>query len=403
MKKHTLASHNINILFWSQFFGTISFIQPVLTLFYMERGLTEANILVVLMFWSGGVLLGEVPTGVFADRFGPKASFITGAFVKMASISILFFADNIGLFCLYSAINGISVTFFSGADEALIYESLKKSDEQNLMDSAMGKIQSAGFISMIAAVLFGSYMARDLQNEQFILLIALGLCFQVVEVIFLFFLKNPSDHLHYRENPFTQVAEGMKAIKKAPQLLVMFLNVTLVFIPAGAVFKNFDQPFLKDAGLPVEWIGVMYALSALMGFFASRSIHLMTKRFSRVFLMNATGLLAVGGLVLAASLGDILWTALGAFFLLTFVRAVRYPIYAQLSNDLIPSEVRATTISLLSILDSVCDLVIFGSLTGLAVMGLPKLFFACAAITLIGTLLPIRAAAQRSLSKKAIS
>ncbi|MBC6973369.1 hypothetical protein H9I32_13595 [Bacillus sp. Xin] len=129
MKKYTLAKHNISILFWVHFFGTISFLQAVMTLFYVERGLTPSNIFLVLMCWSGAVLIGEVPAGVFADRLGLKLSFITGACIKIISISILFFADDIWLFCLYSLLNGLSVTFFSGADESLIYESLKETNE----------------------------------------------------------------------------------------------------------------------------------------------------------------------------------------------------------------------------------------------------------------------------------
>ena len=80
MTKSTLATHNIRVLFWISFFGTISFLQPVLTLFYFERGLTSSDILIVLMFWSGAVLIGEVPTGIFADRFGAKYSFLFGSF-----------------------------------------------------------------------------------------------------------------------------------------------------------------------------------------------------------------------------------------------------------------------------------------------------------------------------------
>lgn len=129
MMKQTLASHNIRMLFWISFFGTISFLQPVLTLFYFERGLTSSEILIVLMFWSGAVLLGEVPTGIFADRFGAKYSFLLGSLLKFISIVLLLFAYEPWMFFLYSFINGFSVTFFSGADEALIYDSLKESNE----------------------------------------------------------------------------------------------------------------------------------------------------------------------------------------------------------------------------------------------------------------------------------
>ncbi len=389
MKKHTLAAHNINILFWVQFFGSISFIQPVLTLFYMERGLTGANILWVMMFWSGAVLIGEVPTGVFADRFGAKASFITGSAIRLLSTGLLIFAEQPELFYLSSLLSGFSAAFFSGADEALIYESLRESKEQHFMERAMGKIQSATFITMIVAVLIGAYIAKDLKDEQFILLLGLGLLCQVVELSLLFFIRNPGAAESYRENPFSQVKKGLKAIQTVPQLLVMFINVTLVFIPAAAVFDKFDQPLLKAAGLPVSMIGVVYALTAVLGYIASRSIGWMTSKFSRIGLMYATGAMAVAGLLVAGVFGDALYMVLLSIFILRFVRAVRYPIYSQLSNDMIPSHARATTISLLSILDSVFDLIIFSALSGMTAGGF-NLYLACAGIALVGTLLPIR-------------
>lgn len=387
--KGTLAGHNIRVMFWIQFLEPLV-LAPVLTLFYTERGLSSSEILIVLMFWSGAVLLGEVPTGVFADRFGAKISFLTGTFLKIISILLLLVAYEPWVFFLYSFINGFSVTFFSGADEALIYESLKESGHENQMDRAMGNIQSAGFISMIFAVLFGAYFAKDLQNDQFILLILMGVAFYLIELILVFQVIEPKKLTSYRENPFTQVRNGVEVIKQAPQLLMMFLNVTLVFISAGAVYGYFDQPLMTNAGLPVFMIGVMYACASVMGYVSSNSIGWLTSRYSRKLLMNVTGFLAVGGLLLSALFEESLLMILGAFFILRFVRAIRYPIYTQLSNDLIPSQVRATTISLLSIVDSLLDLVVFGILSTVALSGYSNVLLGCAMIALIGTLLPIQ-------------
>ncbi|MEH7464310.1 MFS transporter [Bacillus thuringiensis] len=390
MKKQTIATHNISILFWVQFFGTISFLQPVMTLFYIEKGLTAANIFIVMMCWSVAVLIGEIPAGVYADRFGAKLSFLTGSIIKTVSISILLLSDNLWLFCVYSLLNGLSVTFFSGADEALIYESLKESNEQHLMDQAMGKIQSAGFISMLIAVIFDSYFAKDLREEQFTLLIVLGIIFHLIELALLFYIKSPEKLSSYREESFSQIIEGIRVIRKAPQLLIMFLNVSLVFISASAVYDAFNQPLFTNAGLPVFAIGIMYALAAILGYFSSISIGWLTSRFSRTMLLNVTGGLAVSGLLLSTFFGDTLWVVLGAFFILRFVRAIRYPIYSQLSNDIIPSHVRATTISLLSVLDSILDLIIFGTLSFVAVKSMPFVFATCACIACIGTFLPIK-------------
>ncbi|WP_282137688.1 MFS transporter [Rossellomorea aquimaris] len=395
MDKRTIASHNIRVLFWISFFGTISFLQPVLTLFYFERGLTSSQILILLMFWSGAVLIGEVPTGMFADRFGAKYSFLCGSVLKIISIVLLLFAYDPWMFFLYSFINGFSVTFFSGADEALIYDSLKESNEENRMDHAMGKIQSATFVSMLIAVIFGSYLAKDLADSQFNLLIILGLAFHLIEVFFVLKIKQPTMDSFKRENPFSQIKSGLRVIRQAPELLLMFLNVTLVFIPAGAVYQYFDQPLMKEAGLPVFLIGVFYAISAVMGYFASNSIGWMTAKVSRVKLMSVSGLLAVIGLLLSALFGSTLWIVLGSFFVLRLVRAIRYPIYAQLSNDLIPSGIRATTISLLSIVDSFLDLVVFGVLSTIAVTGYSTVLIGCAFIALLGTILPIKSVSMQ--------
>jgi predicted MFS family arabinose efflux permease len=351
--------------------------------------------LILLMFWSGAVLIGEVPTGMFADRFGAKYSFLFGSVIKTFSIVLLLFAYDPWMFFLYSFINGFSVTFFSGADEALIYDSLKESNEENRMDHAMGKIQSATFVSMLIAVIFGSYLAKDLADSQFNLLIILGLAFHLIEVFFVLKIKQPSMDSFKRENPFSQIKSGLHVIRQAPELLLMFLNVTLVFIPAGAVYQYFDQPLMKEAGLPVYLIGVFYAISAVMGYFASNSIGWITAKVSRVKLMSVSGLLAVIGLLLSALFGSSLWIVLGSFFVLRLVRAIRYPIYAQLSNDLIPSGIRATTISLLSIVDSVLDLVVFGVLSTIAVTGYSTVLIGCAFIALIGTILPIKSVSMQ--------
>ncbi|WP_078543314.1 MFS transporter [Litchfieldia alkalitelluris] len=390
MNKRTISQHNIRTLFWIRIFGSISFIAPVLTLFYYNRGLDAADILLLQIFWSGAVLIGEVPGGVVADRYGPKTSFIIGSLVKMSSLILLVFATEPWMFFLFSAINGLSVTFFSGADETLIYESLKEDGEHHRMDRAMGKIQSAGFVSMLIAVIFGAYFAKDLQEEQFVFLIILGLVLHIGEFVLLFFVKSPEISGSYRENPFTQVISGVKAIRQAPQLLLLFLNFTLVFIPADSVYEAFNQPLMTDAGLPVVFIGVVYALAAVGGFICSQSVGWLTSVFSRRLLMNLTGGLAAVGLLISALFGETLWLIIGSFFILRFGQAIRRPIYSQLKNDLIPSHVRATTLSLISVLDSALDLVIFGLLSVIALKGLSGILIASSILALIGTFIPIQ-------------
>ncbi|MCA0171943.1 MFS transporter [Bacillus sp. RAR_GA_16] len=299
------------------------------------------------------------------------------------------------MFMLFSILNGLSVTFFSGADEALIYESLKKDNKQHKMDEAMGKIQSAGFIAMMFAVLLGSLLARDLQQEQFQLLILLSMMCYFIELMLLFFIQDPPGKMTISDTSLQNVLEGVKVIKKEPQLLVMFLNVTLVFIPTVAVFQKFDQPLLISSGLPVYFIGPIYAGGALLAFFSSRSIGMLNKKFSYSVLMYASGFLSALGLLLAALFQDQLWVILFVVLFLRWIGAIRYPIYSQLSNNIIPSHIRATTISLLSILDSVFDMVIFLLLIVFAIDGIQGILFGACFIAFIGSALPIQKQSKR--------
>ena len=117
---------------------------------------------------------------------------------------------------------------------------------------------------------------------------------------------------------------------------------------------------------------------------------MLNRKLSYSVLMYTSGLLSAFGLLLAALFQNQLWMILCVVLFLRWVGAIRYPIYSQLSNNIIPSHVRATTISLLSILDSLFDLVIFLLLIAFALEGIQGILFGGAVIALIGSALPIQ-------------
>ncbi|MGD7059433.1 hypothetical protein ACQCVN_21635 [Rossellomorea aquimaris] len=104
----------------------------------------------------------------------------------------------------------------------------------------MGKIGSAKFLVTIIVVIIGAIMAKDLSDGQFNRLIVLSLIFMSIELFLLLFIKNPPNQGTYSNDIRSRLKGGFFAIKKHPQVLWMFLNITLVFIPATAIFEKFD-------------------------------------------------------------------------------------------------------------------------------------------------------------------
>lgn len=395
LQQKSLADHNIRIIFWATIFGSINFLEPIMTLLYLQTGLSLADVFWVTLCWCLSVLIFEVPTGAFADRYGAKASFIVGCTISILSKGLVIgsvLTQEAWMFYLYNILWGISVTFFSGAEEALLYDSLKESGKEDTMDAVMGKMQSASMYPLIITFLVGPFVAKDLAPSQFVLLTTVWIVLQLVQLFLLFKVINPKSHSDFRENPFVHVKAGLNNIRKQPALIRLFVHFTIIFVASFVVFGKMEQPFLIESGLKVEWLGVLYAALSLLGLFVSNHIGWLTKRFSRIALLYVSGILTLVGVVIASQNGGSMWIALGVFLVIRLARMIRYPIYSHLQNEYIPSESRATTLSLLSIFDSVFDVIFLVSFASIASLGFNVVFTGCAIAVVIGLLIPIRAA-----------
>ncbi|WP_134684519.1 MFS transporter [Brevibacillus migulae] len=389
MNTHRKSMRNIRILFWTSLFGSINFLEPIMTLFYFQRGLSASEVFWVTLAWCATVLLFEVPTGAFADRFGPKASFLVGAGIGLLNkVCLLLFPDPIMLY-VYNILWGLSVTFFSGAEEALIYETLKEHEQEQNMSQVLGKINTAIYYPMILTFLLGPWLARDLQASQFSLLIGFNIVCQAVELILLLWIVNPRTFEKFRENPFHHIQNGWSVIRRTPDLVSLFLHFTVIFIAGTVIFGKMEQPLLIDNGLPVEYLGLFYAAIAAAGLFLSHQIGFLTQRFQPRHLLLWTGVGSSVALLIASTTPHLV-SAGFAFVILRLTRVIRYPVYSQMANEYIPSQSRATTLSLLSIADSVCDLLLLTLFAGIAQWGIYPVLAGCGVMILLGSLIPVR-------------
>ena len=106
-----------------------SFIWGINTLFLLDAGLTNAQAFAANAFFTAGLVLFEVPTGVVADMRGRRLSYLLGTltlalstllYLLMWRISAPFWA-----WALASALLGLGFTFFSGAVQAWLVDALK--------------------------------------------------------------------------------------------------------------------------------------------------------------------------------------------------------------------------------------------------------------------------------------
>src|SRR4051794_2215992 len=103
-----------------------SFIWGINTIFLLDAGLSNLEAFAANAFFTAGMVLFEVPTGIVADGVGRRASYLLGIvtltlatlwYVWLWSIHAPFWA-----WALASLALGLGFTFFSGAVEAWLLD-----------------------------------------------------------------------------------------------------------------------------------------------------------------------------------------------------------------------------------------------------------------------------------------
>ncbi|MCX7748939.1 MAG: MFS transporter [Clostridia bacterium] len=259
---------------------------PVFVVFLQSVDLNNTQIMIILSVYNAAVIIGEVPTGVFADRFSRKGSVIIGCILQGASIFLMVVLKDYYSFIILEAIFGIGTTFQSGAITSLFYDYLKGENLEESFVKYESKKWGFVFISQGIASILGGIIANfniDLT------LILTGIIF-VLSVFVIAFFKEPT--LHVRTD------EGYAAHTKNTFLFIIKNNVTLPILVINGLTQMLFfttlwlyQPYFKAVGIHISLFGVIYCVMNVfiaIGGFISPKVN-MEKTRSRPLVIYCVG------------------------------------------------------------------------------------------------------------------
>jgi MFS family permease len=141
-----------------------SFIWGINTLFLLDAGLSNTEAFAANAFFTVGMVVFEVPTGVVADTRGRRFSFLLGAFTLLAStlLYLLMWQLHAPLWgwAVASITLGLGFTFFSGATEAWLVDALHATGFTGNLESVFGRAQVVGGAAMLAGSVGGGVVAQ---------------------------------------------------------------------------------------------------------------------------------------------------------------------------------------------------------------------------------------------------
>ncbi len=337
-----------------------SFIWGINTLFLLDAGLTNAQAFAANAFFTAGLVLFEVPTGVLADLRGRRLSYLLGTLTLALSTLLYFLMWRISApfwaWALASVVLGLGFTFFSGAVQAWLVDALRAHGYEGALDPVFARGEIVEGVAMLGGSVLGGYLAQVTNLGVPYLLRAAALALSFVTA---FLLMHDIGFTPKRDGGAARQARAV--LRGALQYGFVNRPVRLVLIASaftdGVAIYGFYamQPYLLDLYGDPKAYGVAGLSAAIVGG-AQIAGGLLVSRLSRLVPRRTTLLqAAVGasGLTLVLiGLVPYFPVAVGLLVVWGLLFAMVVPVRQAYLNELIPSEQRATGLSFDSLMGS---------------------------------------------------
>lgn len=378
---------NMGKLFWVNLFNNFFWLSAVVTFFYLQRGLNYTEILSLSAVMGISIILFEVPTGLFADKYGRKNSLILSNILFLFSMSLYLIANTFLMFVIIFFILGIGKTFSSGATEALVYDSLRSIKKESKMKGSMGKFISAEVLAGVITPPIASFIAKDLLPKQFDILIYLTLASYFLALLISLFIRDI--RLNFDLEVKSSFFNNLRILRNNRKLLLFIFNKTFV-TTAMLSYMFLWQPQFQVANVPIKLFGVFLGLGCIGIFFVNRNIEFLSNTFgTRVSLVSSSLLPALGFIALAFIFNPVISIIL--YLLIRITASVREPIFSELVNKELPSSTRASLLSVISMISAIFALVLRPLIGVITDIGLQWGFISLGILCLISTFLfPIK-------------
>ena len=337
-----------------------SLIWGINTIFLLDAGLSNLEAFAANAFFTAGMVLFEIPTGVVADTAGRRLSYLLGTvtlsvstllYVLLWQIEAPFWA-----WAVVSMLIGLGYTFFSGAVEAWLVDALTATGFTGSVDSVFGRGQVVSGAAMLGGSVAGGFIAE--QSSLAVPFLLRGLILLVMFVA-AFALMHDLGFAPVKGGRITTEVRNVAAASiehgwRAPAVKWLMLE-SLAAGGVGIYAFYALQPYLLElygdpgayqiAGLVAAIVAGAQIVGGLVAPRIRRRLERRTSALLLLAVLNVATLALIG-------LADSFWAVLAIIVVWGLLFSASMPIRRAYLNGLIPSRQRATILSFDSLMSS---------------------------------------------------
>jgi MFS family permease len=337
-----------------------SLIWGINTIFLLDAGLSNFEAFAANAFFTAGMVIFEVPTGIVADTIGRRTSYLLGT-LTLAGATLLYvllwYAEApFWAWALVSMLLGLGFTFFSGAVEAWLVDALTATGFTGQMESVFGRGQVVSGAAVLVGSVAGGFIASQTNLgvpfvlRAVILLVMFGVAFRLMHDIGFTPEQRGRPLAEMRRITAASIEYGWRVPA------VKWLMLEALFLGGVAIYGFYAlQPYLLELyGDPEAYqiAGLAAAVGAgaqIVGGVAAPAVGRRFRRRTSAILVATV--LSVATLVMIGSF-QYFWAVLGLTVVWGLLAAMVLPIRQTYLNGLIPSRQRATILSFDSLMAS---------------------------------------------------
>lgn len=328
----------------------------VLYLAYCGMNLLQIGILEGLYHATG--IICEIPSGALADLVGRKKSIILGKICITISCFLMLFGRNFWIFAFSFIIQALGNNFNSGSEEALVYDSMLTIHEEDAYIKVNGRLNMIIEVAQSAATVIGGVLAEY----------SYAACYGASTVIsVLAFLpvmlmceppvlekqeREKSSCIdvvkHHFKMSFDILRSDLRILKVIVYFAIVFAAHTLLFF--------YSQQYYYGMGFNKIQISIVMFFGGLASCFGALTSDRLYKKLQKK--LAVIGAIVIAGTLIFYGFENVI-LSIGMFILADFFNSALYPVESESLNSMIPSQQRATLISVNSMFFSIVMIVIF--------------------------------------------
>lgn len=355
-KLHNRLKRNIRLDYISSFIANLNMQSSIWVLYLAYCGLSLAEIGLLEGIYHATSMICEIPSGAVADLLGRKRSMVLSRICIALSCIIMLLAGSFWGFALSFIIQALGNNFNSGSEEALVYDSMKALGQEEQYMGVYGRLNEVIEVSQGIATVAGGILAEYSWGWCY------GACV-IIAVLALLSVVPMTEAPYASEEKRAGIRETVAAhfracavVLKSDRRIAGIIVYYSVVFAAEALLFFYSQQYYAQLGYSKIQISLILLIVSVISCAGAVFSEKIFRKLGNKTALAAT--LGIGAGLLCYGFQNMVFAVIG-FSIAGFCNSVLYPVHSELLNRLIPSEQRATLISVDSMFFSIGMILMF--------------------------------------------